>query len=217
MHVIIIGCGRLGSNLAKELIDNGDDVCVLDRNSSKLEVLGSGFNGLRIKGIEFDNDKLIEAGIEKADALMAVSSDDNINITVSLIAENIYHVPKIIARVNDPGRKYIYDNLNIKTINPVQLGVNILKSRLILGSINIILTLDNEYEIIELLVNKDKASTIGDIEQNYCCIVSGVIKNGEFILPSKNQIIHKGNRIICTIHKKDEKSLVNSFTKEILL
>ncbi len=217
MHVIIIGCGRLGSNLAKALIDNGDDVCVIDRNNSKLEVLGSGFNGLRLKGIEFDNDNLIEAGIEKADALFAVSSDDNINITVSLIAENIYHVPKIIARVNEPGRKHIYESLKIKTVNLVQLGVKILKNRLFIDSLDTLSALDDEYEIIEFQVDKDKSTTVGIIEQNYCCVVSGIVEDGKFILPSKELAIHKGSKVICTIHKKNKKNLVNSFTKEILI
>ena len=95
MHIVIIGCGRLGSNLAKGLSDEGNDICIIDRNGDKLNALGSGFNGQRIKGIEFDSDKLIEAGVNQADVLLAVTSDDNINITVSLIAEKIFHVPNI--------------------------------------------------------------------------------------------------------------------------
>jgi len=87
MYIIIVGCGRLGSNLAKQLADEGHDVCVIERNPEKLNILGSGFNGQRIKGIEFDSEKLEEAGIKQADSILAVSSDDNINITVSLIAE----------------------------------------------------------------------------------------------------------------------------------
>lgn len=130
MYIIIIGCGRLGSNLAKELADDGHDICILDRNSDRLNMLGSGFNGKRIKGIEFDSDKLIEAGVQQADALLAVTADDNVNITVSLIAKQIHHVPKIIARVNDPGKNFIYEKLDIKTINPVQSEIELLKNRL---------------------------------------------------------------------------------------
>ena len=130
MHIVIIGCGKLGSNLAKELSDEGNDICIIDRNGDKLNFLGSGFNGKRIKGIEFDSDKLIEAGVNQADVLLAVTSDDNINITVSLIADKIFHVPNIIARVNDPQKNDIYDQLGINTINPIQYEIEMLKKKI---------------------------------------------------------------------------------------
>ena len=130
MHIVIIGCGKLGSNLAKGLSDEGNDICIIDRNGDKLNALGSGFNGQRIKGIEFDSDKLIEAGVNQADVLLAVTSDDNINITVSLIAEKIFHVPNIIARVNDPQKNDIYDQLGINTINPIQYEIEMLKKKI---------------------------------------------------------------------------------------
>ena len=131
MHIVIIGCGKLGSNLAKELSDEGNDICIIDRNGDKLNALGTGFNGQRIKGIEFDSDKLIEAGVNEADVLLAVTSDDNINITVSLIAERIFHVPNIIARVNDPQKDDIYNQLGINTINPIQYEIEMLKNKII--------------------------------------------------------------------------------------
>ena len=130
MHIVIIGCGKLGSNLAKELSDEGNDICIIDRNGDKLNFLGSGFNGKRIKGIEFDSDKLIEAGVNEADVLLAVTSDDNINITVSLIAEKIFHVPNIIAKVNDPQKNDIYNQLGIHTINPIQYEIEMLKNQI---------------------------------------------------------------------------------------
>lgn len=130
MYIIIIGCGRLGSNLAKELSDDGNDICIIDRSGDKLNALGSGFNGQRIKGIEFDSDNLQEAGIDRADSVLAVTSDDNINITVSLIAERIFHVPKIIAKVNDPEKNSIYYELGINTINPVIYEIEMLKKNI---------------------------------------------------------------------------------------
>lgn len=134
MYIVIIGCGRLGSHLAKVLADDGNDISIIDRSAGKLDDLGSGFNGQRIKGVEFDSDILVEAGVEQADALLAVSSNDNINITVSLIAEKIFHVPQIIARVNDLGKKVIYNQLGISIINPIQYEVEIVKSKLFIGN-----------------------------------------------------------------------------------
>lgn len=130
MNIIIIGCGRLGSTLANELSDAGHNISVIDRDSERLNVLGSGFNGLIIKGIEYDDEILKEAGIFTSDAVLSVTSDENINITVSLIAKKIYRVPRIIARIVNPNRQYIYEKLDIETINTTQLGVDILKTKL---------------------------------------------------------------------------------------
>lgn len=215
MYIIVIGCGRLGNRLATELSDFGHDVCIIDRSRSKLDVLGSGFNGQIIQGIEFDSDNLVEGGIHQADALLAVTPDDNINITVSLIAEKIYHVPEIIASINDPARQYIYDKLHISTINPVELGVEILKNRLAVKNMDTVAELGSGYEIIQFAVNKKNQPEIREIEEKYSCVVSGLIRGDEFILPAKDEFIRCGDRIICTIHKKDEGGLMKSMCKEV--
>lgn len=217
MYIIIVGCGRLGSNLAKGLADDGNDICIIDRNREKLDDLGSGFNGHKIKGIEFDSVNLMEAGVTKADVLLAVTPDDSINITVSLIAKKIFYVPKIIARVNEPGKKSIYSKLEIDTISPVEYEIEALKSKLLIDSIDVVAHLDNNVEIIEFLVNKGKVTSLEDIEKNYHCIISGLIKDGVVEIPDKKQYINNGERIICTIQKNHKEKLIKSFSKEILL
>lgn len=130
MYITIVGCGRLGSMLAENLANNGYDIAIIDRNAKNLETLGSGFNGLRVKGVEFDNDVLIDAGIKQADCLIAATPFDNINITVALVAKKIFSVPRIIAKINDPQKKRVYDGLAIETINPTELSAYILKTRI---------------------------------------------------------------------------------------
>ena len=130
MYITIVGCGRLGSMLAGELSNAGYDIAIIDRNAKNLEILGSGFNGLRIKGIEFDYDVLIDAGIKQTDCLIAATPFDNINITVALVAKKIFSVPRIIAKINDPQKKRVYDSLAIETINPTELSAYILKTRI---------------------------------------------------------------------------------------
>ena len=130
MYITIVGCGRLGSMLAENLANNGYDIAIVDRNAKNLETLGSGFNGLRVKGVEFDNDVLIDAGIKQADCLIAATPFDNINITVALVAKKIFSVPRIIAKINDPQKKRVYDSLAIETINPTELSAYILKTRI---------------------------------------------------------------------------------------
>ncbi|MDF2486019.1 MAG: trkA2 [Herbinix sp.] len=217
MYIIIIGCGRFGSNLAKRLSDEGNNVCVIDRNGDKLNYLGSGFNGQRIKGIEFDSDNLEEAGIKNAEALIPVTSDDNINITVSLIADKIYHVPRIIARVNDPEKKYFYQKLGIETINPVEYELEILTSKLPVKSLEVIYTLDDNYVIIKILANKIKTETVNDLESKCHCIIAGILKDGKIRLPKKNEQIHNGDKLICSVHKNDKEKLINYLYKEMFL
>lgn len=217
MYIIIIGCGRFGSKLAKDLSDNGNDICVVDRNGDKLNNLGSGFNGQRIKGIEYDSDNLMEAGIKQADALIAVTADDNINITVSLIAGKIFQVPKIFARVNDPEKTYFYEKLGISAINPIQYEIEQIRSRLVIGSIDVITAFDDNYEMLELLVDKDKSVTVGKLEEKFHCIISGLNKDGKLGLPRKNDMITTGVRLYCTIGIKDKGKLINYLCKESFL
>ena len=130
MYIIIVGCGKLGSTLSEELSDAGHNVSVIDRESKRLESLGSGFNGLSIKGIEYDSHVLKEAGIANSDYLISVTPDDNLNITVSLVAKETFKVPRVIARVNNPEKKSVFELLDIETINPTELISYIIRSKI---------------------------------------------------------------------------------------
>lgn len=217
MYIIIIGCGRLGITLAKELSDNGHDICILDRDDENLERLGSGFNGLRIKGVEYDNDKLMEAGIDKADALLAVTHDDNVNITVSMIADRVHKVPKVIARVNEPNKKFIYETIGIDTINPVQSGVDVLKGKLLVERFYILAELGSKHEIVELLVDKQVTATVSEIESKCSCLLSGLIRGSDMSLPGKDEIVKKGDRLIATLKSEDKKKLMGLLTREMFV
>lgn len=217
MHIIIVGCGKLGSTLAKELSITGYDISVIDHDSEKLNVLGSGFNGSKFKGIEYDSDRLLEAGIKRANFVLAVTADDNINITVSLIAKKIYNVPRIIARVGDPSRKHIYDMLGIDTICPTQLGVEILKRKISEKNVEVLAVIQEDTEIIELTVKKHKPYPVKSIEEKYHCILSGLMVADRFVFPQKDELVPYGAKIICTILKKDKDKLITSLAKEITL
>lgn len=130
MYVIIIGCGKMGCILAKELAETSNDVCVVDRKKENTEYLGSGFNGKVINGIEIDINILEEAGIKDADVLLALTKNDNINIVSCQIAQNIYKVPTVIGRVYNEDKAHIYKLLGIKTIHPVRLAVKSLKEEI---------------------------------------------------------------------------------------
>ena len=196
MYILVIGCGRLGSTIAQDLSNYGHDICVIDRSAEKLSTLGSGFNGQRIRGIEFDNDNLLAGGITQADVLLAITPDDNINITVSLVASKIFHVPKIIARVNDPSRKYIYDTLGIEVINPTQLSAEILKNCLISGSSMHTVNIDSEYDLFVFPYEKAAKISLENFEKAYDCRVVLIKRNEKTMLAVYGMQLQSGDILI---------------------
>jgi trk/ktr system potassium uptake protein len=130
MRVIIIGCGRVGEQLARLLVDEGHQVSVIDYDARALERLGPNFKGQRITGVGFDQEVLIKAGIEHADAFAAASSSDNVNIVAARIAHNIFHVPRVVARLFDPQRAEIYRRLGMLTISSTTWGAERLRELL---------------------------------------------------------------------------------------
>ncbi len=120
MHVVIVGCGRVGSTLARELSGQGHTVAIIDRKPEAFSRLGESFNGTKIVGIGFDRDVLIEAGIEKADALAAVTNGDNSNILVARVAREEFAIERVVARIYDPKRAEIYERLGIATVATVK-------------------------------------------------------------------------------------------------
>lgn len=120
MHVVVVGCGRVGSGLARELSESGHSVAVVDRKRTAFERLGPDFTGRTVLGVGFDRDRLEAAGIEKAQALAAVTNGDNSNILVARVAKETYSVPKVVARIYDPRRAKIYERLGIPTIATVE-------------------------------------------------------------------------------------------------
>ena len=216
MYIIIIGCGRLGSSLARQLSIEGHDIAIIDNNKENLDRLGSGFNGERIKGVEFDNDVLISAGIKSADVFLAMTSDDNVNAMAAQVAKNIFNVKRVIARIFDIEREFIYRKLGLETISPTELGVDIIKSRILETGSDIIASLDENLSIVELPVCKNKLDTVELTEKRYNCIISCILRNGKFMIPKKSEKISEGDKIICTINANDRDKLFNKVNGGII-
>lgn len=122
-YTIIIGCGRLGANLANTLSDNGEDVLIIDKNRDAFRKLSPAFGGLSLHGDATDLDVLQEAQIENASAVVAVTNHDNANILTAQIAREMFHIERVIARLYDPEREYVYREFGIDTICPAVLSV----------------------------------------------------------------------------------------------
>ena len=124
MHVIIGGCGRVGALAATELDRQGHSVAVIDRESRAFRRLPKSYNGHTVVGLIFDRQVLEHAGIEQADAFVAVTSGDNSNIVAARVAKEVFRVPIVLSRIYDPRRAEIYRRFGITTFTSTVWGAN---------------------------------------------------------------------------------------------
>jgi trk system potassium uptake protein TrkA len=120
VHVVIMGCGRVGSTLARSLEERNHTVAIIDSEPDSFRRLGPQFNGDKITGYGFDQEVLEKAGIRRADAFAAVSSGDNSNIIAARVARETFGITQVVARIYDPGRAEVYQRLGITTVATVK-------------------------------------------------------------------------------------------------
>ena len=130
MNIVIMGCGRVGAQLASLLDKEGHTVTVLDRDADSLRRLPADFNGTALLGNGIDEAVLKRAGIEQADAFVAVTQGDNRNVMAAQIAKHIFNVPRVLCRIYDPLRQELYSALGLEAISPTTIFAHILKEKL---------------------------------------------------------------------------------------
>ena len=130
MHVIVVGCGRVGRELAVDLEAGGHNVSIIDKNRSAFRRLPERWTGRAVVGYGFDRDVLEQAGIKEAGALAAVTNGDNTNIVTARIARETYEVDKVVARIYDPRRAAVYQRLGIPTVATVSWATDQVVRRL---------------------------------------------------------------------------------------
>lgn len=129
-YIIIIGCGTLGSTLANQLSFRNHSIVMIDQNEDAFDELGSEFSGFKIHGDANEFFILQQAKVEKADMVLSVTNDDNLNIMLSQICRSIFKIQEVIARVNNPKRAELFNKMGIKTICPPILAVDSLMLQL---------------------------------------------------------------------------------------
>lgn len=192
MKVIIVGCGKLGSGLALNLIKKGHTVTVIDNKPEAFEMLGKNFKGETIVGVGFDKDVLEKAMIQKADAIVSCSKSDEANALIGRIARNVYRVPHVISRLYDPRKAEIYRSLGIQTISTTTWGVFRATEMLSYDKLDSVYTIgnDNNAEMIRveapaLLVGKivNELTVFGEIQ------VVAINRNNKTFLPTLGTVI----------------------------
>jgi trk system potassium uptake protein TrkA len=208
MYVIIVGCGRVGSELAKLLSREGHNVVVIDKAADSFKRLGKKFNGLTIVGTGFDGNLLKEAGVEKADAFCSVTNGDNTNILSSQVAKKIFKVPRVIARIYDPQRAEIYRSLGLDIISGTTLLAAMIRDKLIESRFSSYLLDTSEFGTLEIEANeKIIGKTIGEINiPTEFIIVALIKKNKRPAIPDSTATVEAEDKIIgivktASIHK----------------
>ncbi|HAA90351.1 MAG: TrkA-N domain protein [Thermoanaerobacterales bacterium 50_218] len=202
MHVIIIGCGSLGSLLAKTLSEEGHDVVVIDRERTSLESLGSGFNGTTLVGIGIDIDVLKKAGIENTDALAAVTTDDNTNIMAAQVARELFQVPKVIARIYDPEREQIYHDFGLETVSPIKIAASQVRYALESRKFRHRFSPNEDLELVEFEVPPGlQGKKISQLQIEGRFRIAGVVRHGEGIIPGDDFVLQAGDTVLCLVEK----------------
>ncbi len=184
MNIIIVGCGRVGVELALTLHQN-HAVSVVDRNPRSFDRLGLHFSGRTIQGHGMDRTALERAGIETADALAAVTSSDNVNAIIARVARDMYHVNRVVARVYNPRRAPIYEKLNLQTVSSSTWGAHRIEQLLVHPGMQSVSSAGNgEVQIYEVTVpsewNGRKISEFVPMEH---AVPVSLARNGKGILP----------------------------------
>ncbi|MDP8957131.1 MAG: TrkA family potassium uptake protein [Actinomycetota bacterium] len=195
MHVVIIGCGRVGAALTVELGRAGHSVSVIDKRGEAFDRLPPGFQARTLVGTGFDRELLEDAGIEKAGAFVAVTNGDNSNIVAARVAREHFHVPKVIARIYDPRRAEIYERLNIPTVASAMWAAEQIEYLLFHGREELKETfaggtlLHLQREIPDHLVGHPIAS----VEEEGQIEVVGVDRGGRGFIPVKDSRFQQGD------------------------
>jgi len=212
MYVIIVGCGRVGSELAKLLSSEGHDVVVIDKNQPSFERLGGSFNGLTMVGNGFDASLLKQVGIEKADAFCALTNGDNTNLVSAQVAKKIFKVPKVIARVYDPQRAHIYAALGMDIISGTILFAAMLRDKIIESRFSSYLIETKELGVIEIEVKAGLAGkTVQEINLPGEFLVVAVRSLRGVVIPEPKTVLKDKDVLMAAVKVASLKKIKEKF------
>lgn len=201
MRFLVIGCGRAGSRLAHTLSVHRHAVTVVDSDPVALARVADASAITAIRGIGFDHDVLIQAGIQRVDGLAAATGIDDANVVIARLAQQIFHVPRVVARVYEPRNAEIYRRLGIVTVSPLAWGVDRMVEALegaevapVLslgsGEVNLVLV-----DVAPLLVGR----TVQALTVPHELHVTAIIRGGHAILPELDTTFQTGDRLCLAV------------------
>jgi trk system potassium uptake protein len=195
VHVVIMGCGRVGSSIAHTLEDQGHSVAVIDQDPEAFRKLRSGFKGTKVTGVGFDRDVLMQAGIEEASAFAAVSSGDNSNVIAARVARESFGVQRVVARIYDPRRAEVYQRLGIPTVATVAWTADQMLRRLLPEGAESLWRDPTGGVVLAEVAYADGwlGEKVSDIEAAARARIAFILRLGEAIIPSANLVLQEGD------------------------
>ncbi len=214
MYIIVIGGGRIGEYLVSMLIEEGHDIALIERNEEKAKHMAENYDILVIKGDGGEAKYLEDAGIHKADVLVACTGSDQINFVACQLAKSTYNVPKVIARTTNPSNKVLYEKLGVDVV----VSTTESAAKAIYAGIkgfSAVLMFSGEIELLYAKIT-EKSPVInrkmGDIHMPWGSTIAAILRDGEIISPTEEQTIMPGDEVVIIAKKISEKKV-----KDIIL
>jgi trk system potassium uptake protein TrkA len=201
LHVVIMGCGRLGSTLAHKLDARGHSVAVIDQNADAFRRLGAEYSGITVTGIGFDRDVLSQAGIDRADAFAAVSSGDNSNIISARLARETYGVSRVVARIYDSRRAQVYERLGIPTVATIRWAADRMVRHLVPeGTVEVFRDPTSSVSIVEAPLHRDwVGKTLKSLEEATGARVAYLMRFGIGSLAAPSTVLQDGDQVFMVV------------------
>ena len=217
-NVIVVGCGRVGSQLANMLWDNGNNVCVIDKNVKAFANVGRNFNGSTVQGVGFDEETLVKAGVEDCDVMAAVTQFDNTNLMCAEVGSRLFGVPHVIARLYNPDHERAYMQLGIDYVCGTSLVAEDVFSKIVSGHGSHIDTF-GEFEVLRFtldLSSRDNAKTIrvSELERDHeVRIIAFERADGSASsIPTPDSLLYAGDSILACVRH----DVIAQFSRYIL-
>lgn len=217
-NVIIVGCGRVGSQLANMISDNGDNVCCIDKSPDAFANLGRNFNGTTVQGVGFDEDVLERAGINECDVLAAVTQYDNANLMCAEVASKLYGVEHVIARLYNPNHTNAYMQLGIDYVCGTALVADDIFSKVVSKHGSHVTTF-GDCEIVEFALHVPESAGysmhVSDIEREHELRIVAFERadSSSYSIPSEDSVLHNGDIVLACV-KIDQLSQLDNYIRE---
>ncbi|MDO4182747.1 MAG: TrkA family potassium uptake protein [Coriobacteriia bacterium] len=212
-NVIVVGCGRVGSQLATTLSDGGHNVSVVDRVADSFRNLGQGFNGSTVMGVGFDEEVLVKSGVEECDILAAVTASDTANLMTCEVAKRLFHVPHVMARLYNPDHERAYSQLGLDYVCGTTLVAEEMVSKISSGHGAYKETF-GDFEVLEFSLNLaplgKKSIRAKDLEREHDVRIVAFERGDGSIssIPNKNSVLYHGDSILACVRRE----LVQAFS-----
>ena len=198
MHVVVMGCGRVGSAIARRLEQIGHSVAVIDQDAEAFRRLGPEFNGRQVTGLGFDRQTLLDAGIDSAGAFAAVSSGDNSNIISARVARETFGVQHVVARIYDSKRAEVFERMGIPSVATVPWTVNRLMRELLSVKVSEIWREPTGTVLLMRVTVTDGwvGRRLADLETASGARAAWLVRFGEAQLPTAGTVLQDGDQLV---------------------